>query len=70
MKQFVRVTEIAAPLLRSNIDTDQIIPGPEIMRSTDESDERWGTGLAWTRSRLSGRWTAAGGPGFTRRAHS
>ena len=45
MEQFVRVTGIAAPLLRINIDTDQIIPGSEIMRSVDESYERWGSGL-------------------------
>ena len=45
MESFVRITGIAAPLLRINIDTDQIIPGPEIMRSTDESYARWGTGL-------------------------
>ncbi len=45
MEPFVRVRGIAAPMLRINIDTDQIIPGPEIMGSTDESLERWGAGL-------------------------
>jgi 3-isopropylmalate/(R)-2-methylmalate dehydratase small subunit len=45
MEPLVRVRGIAVPLLQINIDTDQIIPGPEIMRSTDESYARWGTGL-------------------------
>jgi 3-isopropylmalate/(R)-2-methylmalate dehydratase small subunit len=45
VEQFVRITGIAAPLLRINVDTDQIIPGSEIMRSVDESYERWGKGL-------------------------
>ena len=45
MERFVRVRGIAVPMLRINIDTDQIIPGPEIMGSTDESLERWGAGL-------------------------
>ncbi len=45
MESFVRVRGIAAPLLRINIDTDQIIPGPEIMRSTEDTYERWGSGL-------------------------
>ncbi|UCE31272.1 MAG: 3-isopropylmalate dehydratase small subunit [Burkholderiales bacterium] len=45
MESFVRVRGIAAPLMRINVDTDQIIPGSEIMRSTDESIERWGPGL-------------------------
>ena len=45
MERFVRVRGIAAPLLRINIDTDQIIPGPEIMRSTEDTYERWGKGL-------------------------
>jgi len=42
MEQFVKVTGIAAPLLRINIDTDQIIPGKEIMRG---SREGYGPGL-------------------------
>ncbi len=42
MEQLVKVTGIAAPLLRINIDTDQIIPGREIMRG---SREGYGTGL-------------------------
>src|SRR3990170_3676410 len=46
MESLVRVRGIAAPLLRINVDTDQIIPGPEIMRSTDESYARWGPGLS------------------------
>ena len=45
MESFVRVRGVAAPLLRINIDTDQIIPGPEIMRSTEDTYERWGEGL-------------------------
>jgi 3-isopropylmalate/(R)-2-methylmalate dehydratase small subunit len=36
MEQFVRVTGIAAPLLRMNIDTDQIIPGREVLRGERE----------------------------------
>jgi 3-isopropylmalate/(R)-2-methylmalate dehydratase small subunit len=42
MEQLVEVTGIAAPLLRINIDTDQIIPGREIMRG---SREGYGPGL-------------------------
>ena len=42
MEQFVKVTGIAVPLLRINIDTDQIIPGREIMRG---SREGYGPGL-------------------------
>jgi 3-isopropylmalate/(R)-2-methylmalate dehydratase small subunit len=45
MESLVRVRGIAVPLMRINVDTDQIIPGPEIMRSTDESYARWGAGL-------------------------
>lgn len=45
MEKFIRVTGIAAPLLRINVDTDQIIPGPEIVGSDDDSYERWGRGL-------------------------
>src|SRR3989304_2357613 len=45
MESLVSARGIAAPLLRINVDTDQIIPGPEIMRSTDESYARWGPGL-------------------------
>jgi len=45
MESFVRVRGIAVPMLRINIDTDQIIPGPEIMSSSDESYARWGAGL-------------------------
>src|SRR4030067_1598475 len=45
MESLVRVRGTPAPLLRINVDTDQIIPGPETMRSTDESCARWGTGL-------------------------
>ncbi len=42
MEQLIKVTGIAAPLLRINIDTDQIIPGREIMRG---SREGYGPGL-------------------------
>ena len=45
MEQLVKVSGVAAPLMRINVDTDQIIPGPEIMASVDESYGRWGTGL-------------------------
>lgn len=45
MEQFIRVKGIAAPLLLADIDTDQIIPGHEILRSTEESHARWGSGL-------------------------
>lgn len=39
----VRGTGVA--ILKADIDTDQIIPVPEMTRSTDESHERWGAGL-------------------------
>jgi 3-isopropylmalate/(R)-2-methylmalate dehydratase small subunit len=42
MEQLVKITGIAAPLMRINIDTDQIIPGREIMRG---SREGYGPGL-------------------------
>jgi 3-isopropylmalate/(R)-2-methylmalate dehydratase small subunit len=42
MEQLIKVTGIAAPLLRINIDTDQISPGREIMRG---SREGYGPGL-------------------------
>ena len=45
MEKFVRVTGIAVPMLKANIDTDQIIPVPEMTRSTEETHERWGAGL-------------------------
>jgi 3-isopropylmalate/(R)-2-methylmalate dehydratase small subunit len=45
MEQFVRITGVAVPMLRANIDTDQIIPVPEMTRSTEETHERWGAGL-------------------------
>jgi len=45
MEPLVSVRGVAAPLLRINVDTDQIIPGPEIMASTDNSLPRWGAGL-------------------------
>lgn len=45
MEQVVRVSGIAVPMLQPNIDTDQIIPVPEMTRSTEESHERWGAGL-------------------------
>ena len=45
MESFVQVAGIAAPLLRINVDTDQIIPGPEIVGSNDNSYARWGAGL-------------------------
>ena len=45
MESLIQVSGIAAPLLRINIDTDQIIPGPEIVGSNDDSYARWGAGL-------------------------
>lgn len=45
MESLQSVTGIAVPMLRDNIDTDQIIPVPEMTRSTEETHERWGAGL-------------------------
>jgi 3-isopropylmalate/(R)-2-methylmalate dehydratase small subunit len=45
MEQLVSVTGVAVPMLQANIDTDQIIPVPEMTRSSEETHERWGTGL-------------------------
>lgn len=45
MESLRRVTGIAVPMLRDNIDTDQIVPTPEMTRSTEETHERWGAGL-------------------------
>jgi 3-isopropylmalate/(R)-2-methylmalate dehydratase small subunit len=42
MEQFVRIEGIAAPMMRINIDTDQITPGKEIMRAHDDG---WGASL-------------------------
>lgn len=36
MEQFVSLTAIAAPLMRINIDTDQIIPARFLVRTSDE----------------------------------
>jgi len=36
MEQFTRLTGIAAPLMRINIDTDQIIPARFLVRSSDK----------------------------------
>ena len=36
MEQFVRLSAIAAPILRINIDTDQIIPARFLVRTSDE----------------------------------
>jgi 3-isopropylmalate/(R)-2-methylmalate dehydratase small subunit len=36
MEQFVRISAIAAPLMRINIDTDQIIPARFLVRTSDE----------------------------------
>jgi 3-isopropylmalate/(R)-2-methylmalate dehydratase small subunit len=36
MEQFVRIRGIAAPLLRINVDTDQIIPARFLVRTSDE----------------------------------
>ena len=36
MEQFTKVSGIAAPLLRINVDTDQIIPARFLVRVTDE----------------------------------
>jgi 3-isopropylmalate/(R)-2-methylmalate dehydratase small subunit len=43
------VVSHGAPLMRDNINTDEIIPGPEMVRSNDDAFERWGQGLfaAW-----------------------
>lgn len=45
MEKLVKVAGIALPLLQANIDTDQIIPVPEMTRSSEETHERWGAGL-------------------------
>ncbi len=45
MEKFTTVTGIALPMLQANIDTDQIIPVPEMTRSTEETHTRWGAGL-------------------------
>jgi 3-isopropylmalate/(R)-2-methylmalate dehydratase small subunit len=45
MEKLVRISGIAVPMLQANIDTDQIIPVPEMTRSTEETHERWGAGL-------------------------
>ena len=42
MEQFVRIEGTAAPMMRINIDTDQITPGKEIMRAHDDG---WGASL-------------------------
>ena len=36
MEQFVRISAIAAPVMRINIDTDQIIPARFLVRTSDE----------------------------------
>ena len=36
MEQFVRIEAIAAPMVRINIDTDQIIPARFLVRTSDE----------------------------------
>jgi len=36
MESFTKVTGIALPFMRVNVDTDQIIPGPELIRSLRE----------------------------------
>ena len=45
MEKFAKITGIAVPMLQANIDTDQIIPVPEMTRSSEETHERWGAGL-------------------------
>ncbi len=45
MEKLVKVAGIALPMLQANIDTDQIIPVPEMTRSSEETHERWGAGL-------------------------
>ena len=42
MEQLTKVRGIAAPILRINIDTDQIAPGPEMLRARKEG---WSAGL-------------------------
>jgi 3-isopropylmalate/(R)-2-methylmalate dehydratase small subunit len=39
MESFTRVTGIAVPMLRINIDTDQITPGKELVRAASEGYE-------------------------------
>jgi len=50
MEQFVRLTGIAAPLLRINIDTDQIIPARFLVRSSDKGISE-GLFAGWRRRR-------------------
>jgi len=45
MEKLTRIQGIAVPMLQANIDTDQIIPVPEMTRSMEETHERWGAGL-------------------------
>jgi len=45
LEKLTKISGIAVPLLRGNIDTDQIIPVPEMTRSSDETHDRWGAGL-------------------------
>jgi 3-isopropylmalate/(R)-2-methylmalate dehydratase small subunit len=47
METLTRIRGIALPMLRQNIDTDQIIPVVELTRATEffNSYERWGPGL-------------------------
>lgn len=46
MEKFTSFVGLVAPLLEPNIDTDQIIPGPEIMRRAARAENvDWGRGL-------------------------
>jgi 3-isopropylmalate/(R)-2-methylmalate dehydratase small subunit len=55
VESLTRVAGIAVPLLRPDIDTDQIIPVAEMMRSSDNSLSRWGAALFANWRYLAGR---------------
>lgn len=54
MEPFVRLTAVAAPLLRDNIDTDAIIPSRE-MRSVSKRGLADGLFAGWRYTRIGGR---------------
>lgn len=54
MRPFVRVTAIAAPLLRNNVDTDAIIPSRE-MRSVSKTGLAAGLFAGWRYSDVASR---------------
>ncbi|NSZ87697.1 3-isopropylmalate dehydratase small subunit (plasmid) [Agrobacterium tumefaciens] len=49
------IVAAAVPLLEDNIDTDQISPGTELMRSPDDGYARWGEALFATQRYLPDR---------------